>query len=97
MATKIRTYGEACIAEQDSIVLNNGVWTQKLHVYNKPKRLPKDKAGKYYNKKLFDYWMEQMEVKRTKKIKEKRLKFLMFWSPDRERFYEIEEEDNERD
>jgi hypothetical protein len=91
MAAKIKTYGEAHIAEQHSMVLKNGEWTQTVHIQNKPKRLPRDKAGKYYNKKLFEYWMNQMEVKKTKKAKAKRLKFLMFWSPDRERFYEIEE------
>ena len=73
------TYGEAHIAEQDSVMMIKGEFKKTLHVANIPKRMPRDKAVKYYNKKLFDYWLKHASNKKyslTSNIK--RLNYLMF-------------------
>ncbi|MFK5937700.1 MAG: hypothetical protein QM497_04795 [Sulfurimonas sp.] len=51
------TYGEACIKEKESLELVKGKWTQKFHIHKKQSRMSRKDAGRYYNTKLFAYWM----------------------------------------
>ena len=51
------TYGEAHVAEQLSITLEKGMWKKTLNIKDKPDRMSRKDAAKYYNKKLFDHWV----------------------------------------
>jgi len=53
------TYGEAYVAEKLSMRLVEGKWTKKLVIKNKPIRLPREKAIKYYKEKFFLYWEDR--------------------------------------
>ncbi|MCD6433301.1 MAG: hypothetical protein J7L21_04595 [Sulfurimonas sp.] len=55
------TYGEAHIAELNSICLVDGIWKKTLHIENKPKPMNRKDAARYYNIKLFAYWMDQLD------------------------------------
>jgi len=88
MAKKM-TYGEAHIAEQDSVVLKKGKFVQEVKITNKPKPMSKDDAVAYYNTKLYYYWvglLNEESPKGKKKIKRKKLnetyiKVRMFGTP----------------
>ena len=75
------TYGEAHIAEQRSLIMRNGVWVKTLFVENKAKRLSKVEAGKYYNTKLFAYWLDRLDDKYSISKKKDILNYLMFNEP----------------
>ena len=51
-----RTYGECIIAELSSVVMIDGVFSQTLHIKDKPKRLKKEEAIRYYTLKLKKMW-----------------------------------------
>ncbi|MFT5661777.1 MAG: hypothetical protein ACI9TV_002424 [Sulfurimonas sp.] len=54
-------YGEAHVAEQHSLHLKNAVWKQNIQIHPKPKRMNREDAAKYYNVKLFTYWLNQLD------------------------------------
>jgi len=45
---------------------------------NLPKKMTREEAGKYYNDKLFDYWLTQMSNGISKKRKTSALKYLIY-------------------
>lgn len=51
-----KTYGECLQAEAESIQMINGTFQITLQFTNKPKRMPRDKALKYYTQKLQMVW-----------------------------------------
>jgi hypothetical protein len=50
------TYGECCIAEQDSMILRDGEWVKTVHILKKPQRMVREDADKYYTNKIRDYF-----------------------------------------
>jgi ribosomal protein L24 len=77
------TYGEASVAEQDSMTLVNGVWVQTVHIKNKPKPMSKPEAIKYYNIKLFAYWMDKLDDRLSIHRKKQLISAFMFGHTDR--------------
>jgi len=53
---KYKTYGECLQAEAESIQMINGTFQITLQLSNKPKRMPRDEALKYYTQKLQMVW-----------------------------------------
>lgn len=51
-----RTFGECVCDEIASITMVNGEFKATLHIKDKPKRLNRDDALKYYTKKLQHTW-----------------------------------------
>lgn len=51
-----KTNGECVQAEIDSIRLINGKFVPTLQIINKPKRMPRQEALKYYTPKLKTVW-----------------------------------------
>ena len=72
------TYGEAHVAEMQSLTLVKGVWKKTLNILNKPEKMPKDKAAKYYNKKFYKYWLTKMSKRHSLALSKKKLNYLMF-------------------
>lgn len=53
---KGKTYGECIQAENNSIRLVDGIFCATLRIINKPKRMPREDALKYYSDKLREIW-----------------------------------------
>ncbi|MDQ7061856.1 MAG: hypothetical protein Q9M43_12340 [Sulfurimonas sp.] len=51
-----QTYGEACYIEKSSLYMVNGSWKKKIEIKNKPQRMKREDAARYYNAKLSEYW-----------------------------------------
>lgn len=81
------TYGEACIAEKESLELIKGVWKQTLHIKHKPNPMKRKEAVKYYNKKLFDYWSNTLSPKLKPIRKHQITSLFMFGHVDRYKQY----------
>ena len=75
------TYGEAYIAEQQSLTMEKGIWLKTVVIRNKAKRLPRAEAGKYYNTKLFAYWLDRLDDSYSIAKKKAVLNYLMFNKP----------------
>lgn len=52
------TYGEYWISIKMSMQLVDGKWVFDKPAKNMPNRMSRKEAGKYYNKKLNDYWLK---------------------------------------
>ena len=78
------TYGEAHIAEQMSLTLIKGEFTQTVHIDNKPKPMTSEDAGLYYNTKFYNYWLDtlNLELPGKEKINAIWLQVKMFGHPD---------------
>ena len=79
------TYGEAHVAELNSIQLVAGEWKQTLHITGKPRKpMSRSDAVLYYNTKLFGYWLDVLNdiSPKFKRHNETRLKIQMFGHPD---------------
>lgn len=59
------TYGEAHIAEKNSLKLKKGMWQQTLFIRDKAQPMKKEEACRYYNTKLFDYWLDTLNKNAT--------------------------------
>ena len=55
------TYGEAHVAEIDSMQLVKGEFKKTLHIQDKPEPMNRYDAVRYYNTKLYLYWKEQLD------------------------------------
>ncbi|MDD2367965.1 MAG: hypothetical protein PHQ90_01605 [Sulfuricurvum sp.] len=55
-AAKGRTYGECVMDELTSVKMIEGVFMTTLHIKDKPKRLSRKEALKYYTHKLRVMW-----------------------------------------
>ena len=53
---KDRTYGECIQMESDSIEMVDGMFRVTLRIVNKPKRMSREDALRYYSKKLREIW-----------------------------------------
>ena len=82
------TYGEAHEAEGRSIVLENGKWVKTLYIPNKAEPMKHDDAVKYYNKKLFDYWLTKLDDRLSTCRKSQLLSALMYGHVDNYKKYE---------
>lgn len=77
------TYGEAHIAEQWSMELVEGEWQQTVHISKKQKPMSREDAAKYYNTKLFAYWMDQLDDRLSILRKKQIISALMFGHVDK--------------
>lgn len=60
-AAKGRTYGECVMEEIFSIKMIDGKFHTTLHIKEKPKRLSREEALKYYTQKLRNVWANILE------------------------------------
>jgi len=81
------TYGEACIEEQFSMRMVNGEAVPSIEHKNKPKRMKREDAAKYYNKKLFDYWINQLDDNLSELRKKQIISLFMFGHTDRHKLF----------
>jgi len=54
------TYGEAIQLELSNVQLINGKWQKTIEVINKPERMKRKEAGRFYSKKIALYFKGQM-------------------------------------
>lgn len=52
------TYGEAHVAEQESLELVDGVFAQTIHIKDKAKQMSREDATRYYNTKFYKHWLD---------------------------------------
>ncbi len=80
----IKTYGEACIAEQFSLTMKNGKFIQTIHIKNKPKKMSREETALYYNTKIYNYYLDILNKEKParKKLNEIWLKIKMFGLPE---------------
>jgi len=81
------TYGEAHIEEQWSMELVEGEWKQTVYIQNKPQPMVHKDAVKYYNTKLFAYWMDQLDDRLTLSHKKQIVSALMFGHIDKYKLF----------
>ena len=81
------TYGEACIAEKESIELVNGEWIQTVFIKNKAKPMSRKDAARYTNVKLFAYWMNQLDDNLSLLRKKQIVSLYMFGHTDRHKLF----------
>lgn len=69
IAGETMTYGEAHVAEHRSLDMEDGRLIYTLRIENKPKPMSPKDAGFYYNTKLYNHWLAELnELKpKTKK------------------------------
>ena len=72
------TYGEAYTAEKNSIDLVDGKWVKTVHIENKPEPMSREDAVRYYNIKLFNFWLGCINPKASLLKRKKLVSALMF-------------------
>jgi len=84
------TYGEAHVAELDSIKLIKGEFVKTLHISYKPVPMNRTDAGVYYNTKLYKYWLGLLneESPQRRILNEKWIKIRMFGTPEEAKLLE---------
>lgn len=86
------THGECWYQEEQSVQLIKGEWVVTNPVGKIPHPLPRKEALRYYNSKLFKYWLEYIDERTEIVGKAKALSLLMFGNSDYKNFVDIEEE-----
>lgn len=88
------TYGEAHIAEQHSLVMEDGVWIKKVRIASKPKPMSRkldgkggSEAGRYYNTKMFAFWMDFLDEKLSLAHKQQIISLFMFGNTDKHKLF----------
>ena len=69
------TYGEAIMQAREDITLDNGLLDMKLPPCKK--RMSYKELCKYYNDKLFSYWLNHLNIDMPKHKKKKVLLYLL--------------------
>lgn len=76
------THGEAWYVNKQKLQeipsLNLEDELQKIKL---PPKMSKEEAVRYYNKKLFDYFVSSIKTKTKKRVKKSLVSFLMFGNP----------------
>ena len=76
------THGEAWYQKKLLIAESHGL-DDNEGIKGIPKPLPRKEAGKYYNTKLFAYWMDKLDDRLSIKRKKQLISALMFGHTDR--------------
>lgn len=80
------THGEAWFQEESSMELIKGEWVVTDPAGKIPPPLPRKDAVRYYNSKLFDYWLEKLDERIPVKRREKALSLMMFGNPEYKKY-----------
>ena len=76
------TYGEAWYQSKMSIKQKRLFEVDANNIRIKQNRMKREEASRYYNKKLFDYWISKLDSRVRDEHKKKLLSALMFNSTD---------------
>ena len=84
------TYGEEWFARKQAVLKNPKLDCETLTDKTLPPRMSREEAGRYYNTKLFAYWMDRLDDNLSIYRKKQIISLFMFGHIDRYKLFKDE-------